>query len=58
MSTSKAEVTDLSKVKYEDMGKLVNLVNTHSFTWKADFNPRFEGKTLAELKEKNGRPLE
>jgi hypothetical protein len=34
------------------MAPLVNYVNSHPFTWKAQMNPRFEGKTLAELKDK------
>lgn len=43
---------DLKNVKYEDLTDLVDYVNSHEFTWKAQMNPRFEGKTLAELKDK------
>jgi hypothetical protein len=38
------------------MGDLVNFVNSNEFTWKAQIDPRFEGMTLAELKDSTKLP--
>lgn len=44
----------LYKVKYEELGTMVDEINNANLTWKAEVNPEFKGLSLNEVNKKLG----